>query len=727
MRSTVYSGKLAYVVAASLSLVCFGHATDYWAVERAEERAKLPLYQTIPAAKPAELTPHNQLPAADAFRSWTRSHGDAGSRRYSALTQINRTNVQRLQMAWAYHSQDGTGNIQCNPIIVGDMMYVPTVGKNLVAVQAATGKELWRFKPEGEGRPAFRGLMHWAGVKDEPARIFFTAGAYLYALNPKTGKPLESFGEQGRKKLPGAAHGEFGASTVAPVVFERTIIVPGWEKDAWAFDAVTGEQRWTFHTVPQAGEFGFDTWDKVTGGANCWGGMALDEARGIAYLTTGSPKPNFHGNSHQGDNLFSNCLIALDARTGKRLWHFQEIRHDIWDLDIPAPPVLTTITREGRQIDVVASVTKLGNTLLLDRVSGKPIYPFRLRRAPTTTLPGERTAAYQPDVEWPQPFARQTFTTNDITRRTDEAHEYISQRVAGANFGWFEPFAEGKPTVLFGIHGGAEWTGACSDPTSGRLYVSANELPWMVTVFRDDPEPMRAADAPPTRGEMLYQQNCSACHGADRVGAGTAPPLRGLRHRLKDADVRALLKTGRNLMPATPEMPEADTQALLDFLFVRDRGDAKLPTTRADRPQYSYNGYPKLLDQEGYPGNTPPWGTLNCLDLNTGKLLWQVPLGEYPELTAQGIPKTGTENFGGPMVTAGGLVFCAGTRDEKLRAFDAQTGRELWSAKLPWGGFAPPATYEVDGRQYIVIAATGGGKLGGPMGDAYVAFALPVE
>jgi quinoprotein glucose dehydrogenase len=705
-----------------------GATDDPWSIEDSEARASLPLFQTIPAAAADRLTPTDGQPNEVASRQWTRSHGDNGSRRYSSLAQISQINVTQLEIAWTYHSGDGTGNLQCNPLIVDGLIYTPTVGRNVVAIDGATGKELWRFKPEGGARPAFRGMTYWPGDTNAAPRLLFTAGPFLHALDPKTGRLIANFASGGRLKLSGNAPGEFGASTVAPVVFERTLIVPGFERDVWAFDVVTGDRLWTFHTVPEPDEFGADTWDQTENyGANCWGGMALDDQRGIAYITTGSPKPNFTGVTHWGDNLFANCVVALDARTGRRLWHFQEIRHDIWDLDIPAPPVLTTITREGRRVDVVTAVTKLGNTLLLDRVTGEPVFPVRLRRAPTSRLPGERTAPYQPDIELPEPFARQVFTTSDITRRTPEAFDYISKHVAAANIGWFEPFTDSRPTILFGIHGGAEWTGACVDPGNGHLYVSGNELPWAITVFRDEPEPPFPPGAMPTRGQLLFNQACAQCHGPDRVGIGTAPPLRGLSRRLNDEQVKTLLKTGRNLMPIAPEMSEEDTNALLDFLFLRDRPTNNTPQAKPDRPIYRDTGYPKLLDEDGYPGCTPPWGTLTCIDLNTGRRVWQVPLGEYPELTAQGLPKTGTENFGGPIVTAGGLVFCGGTRDQQIRAFDAASGAEVWSAALPYGGYAPPSTYEAGGRQFVVIPATGGGKLGGPMGDALVAFALPQD
>jgi quinoprotein glucose dehydrogenase len=694
----------------------------YWSVEDPKEREKLPLYEVIPAALPEELTTANGFPKRETYRTWHRSHGDNGGTRYSALDQINRANVTNLQVAWTYHSRDGSNNIQCNPIIVDGVMFAPTPGKHIVAVNAETGTELWRFRPEG--RPAWRGLVWWPGRDGASARLMFCSGRFLYALNPKTGQPIADFGQGGRTLLPGVAQGDFGAATACPATFERIIVVPGFEKDVWGFDVVTGKHLWTFHTVPHPGEFGYDTWDRPESyGANCWGGMAMDDLRGIAYITTGGPKPNFVGVGHLGQNLFANCLVAIDARTGKRLWHFQEIRHDLWDLDMPAPPNLVTITRHGRRVDVVAACTKIGNTILADRLTGKPIFPFRLRRAPTSDVPGERTWPYQPDPELPEPFSQLEYAEADLTERNEEAAEFAQSRFKSMHHGWFRPCSLGKSTIFFGIDGGAEWTGACVDPDTGRLYVTASHIGWTIALFHDDDPPVNTRE-PKTRGQLVFEQTCAQCHGADLRGLGMFPALRGLRHRMTDEAATNQVRQGKNAMPAHPDMTEADLKALVDFLMVRDRPLPR-PGQKPERPSYNSNGYPKFYDPEGYPANKPPWGTLNCIDLNTGKLLWKVPHGEYPELAAQGVKKTGTENYGGPIVTAGGLVFAAGARDTKLWAYDKDTGETLWSARLPWTGSAPPATYHVNGRQFMVIASTGGNKLGTPYGDAYVAFALP--
>lgn len=677
-------------------------------LEDASERGRLPLTKDVPAAATAELAPTSGDQAAWG-EGWLRSQGDSASSRYSNLSEITRGNVAQLTMAWTYHSNDGKANVQATPVIENGVLYAPTAGNFVVALDAASGRELWRFQPGGH--PAQRGLLYWRNPKTGVARLYFTSGAHLFSLDPKTGKPAPEFGSGGQVPSGGM---------VSPVIAAGVLIAANFNTLS-GFDPYTGRKLWSFDVLPplEAGRPGSN--DR---GANVWGGMAADDARGLVFAATGAPHPNFLGLDHPGENKHANSVLALDAKSGQLKWDFQEISHDIWDLDLPAPPNLVTITHEGNRVDAVAQVTKLGNTLLLDRLTGKPLFPYQLRRAPVSKLPGERTSPYQAVFTFPQPFTKQEFREADITDLSPAAHNFVVAQVKKANFGWFEPFEAGKGTVYYGVNGGAEWTGASFDPESGRLFVSANEIPWIMTILKTRARATAAGGAAPSAGEAVFRQYCAGCHGPDRKGKGMAPALLGLANRMLDDEVTEVITHGRNAMPPIA-VPAEKRQQLIEFLFDRDLPADTSPV--ADKTEFTYfpNGYPKLMDDSGYPGTKPPWGTLNAIDLNTGKLLWKVPLGEYEELTRRGVPVTGTENFGGATVTRGGLVFCAGTRDKKIRAFDKDTGKELWSAKLPFGGFAPPAVYAVAGREYVVIAATGGGKLGGVKGDTYVAFALP--
>jgi quinoprotein glucose dehydrogenase len=691
-------------------------------LESAADRAALPEFQVIAAATSAELTPAIQV-HPETFKTWTRSHGDAGSRRYSALAQIRRSNVRELAVAWTYHSGDGGRNIQCTPIVVDGVMFAPTAGRCMVALDAATGTELWRFQVEQpahpglEDEPARRGLVYWPGDDRSAPRILFGSGKWIYALDPKSGQPLGVFGDGGRTPIPTGA-------TVGGAVYKGVFVTAGLYGDIYGYDVRSGRELWRFHTVPRGDEFGADTWKgDDPGQANCWGGLSIDEDRGMVFAAIGAPQTNFIGVGRIGDDLFGDCVLALDALSGRRLWHFQNLRHDIWDLDNTATPNLVTLNRDGRLIDAVTCVSKAGILLLLDRGTGKPIFPFRLRRAPVSLLPGERTAPYQPDPELPEKISDMEFHLDDVTTRTPEAHDYVLWQVQRATHGWFQPFVAGKPNIFMGTRGGGEWSGGAVDLPSGRLYVASNHIPSKVTVFASD-EGERDPKFPPSAGERIYLQSCATCHGPGRAGQGMIPPLIGLQNRLDDAAVTALLKTGRNAMPPAPFLTDAQRQDLLDFLFRRNQPPQRKSKAKPVSP-YAFDGYNFLTDKEGYPGIKPPWGLLNCYDLNTGRILWRVPLGEYPELIKQGIPPTGAQNLGGATVTAGGLVFCAGTADRQIRAFDADNGRELWRAELPWAGYAAPAIYESGGREFVVIAATGGGKVGGPTGDAYVAFALP--
>jgi quinoprotein glucose dehydrogenase len=681
----------------------------------------------------------------EAHATWSVYRGDAGSTGYSTLDEITPENVDQLEVAWIYHTGDAReGNrsaIQCNPIVVNGKMYVTSPQLKLVALEPGTGKELWKFDPfmNSEATGVNRGVTYWEKGTDK--RIFFSAGPHLYALNADNGGLIPTFGVAGRIDLrdglgrdpstlavwatsPGIIYGDLLIQGTA--LGEGYDAAPGFVR---AYDAATGKIAWTFHTIPQPGEYGYETWDegayKQVGGTNSWAGMSLDEKRGLVFVPTGSPAFDFYGGNRKGENLFGNCLIALDAKTGTRQWHRQLVHHDLWDYDLPAPPTLVTLHKDGKEIDAVAQVTKMGMVFLFERESGEPVYPIEERPVPQSDLMAEETWPTQPFPVKPLPFVRHTYTENDITDISQASHDYVKAKIGGARMGgiYTPPSTDGA--VQFpGTRGGAEWGGASFDPETGVLYVNANEIPLLIKM-----KAMEMSDgqwlAP--AGEKVYTlNNCTMCHGADRAGTGVFPSLQDLAKRKTESEVRALLKTGRGQMPAYPNISAADKDALIAFLFDKKDASRKLANTPSQPTTYRYvhDGWNTLTDEEGYPGVKPPWGTLNAIDLNTGERRWQVPLGEYPELIKKGIPPTGTQNLGGAMVTASGLVFIGATRDEKFRAFDKKTGKLVWEYKLPAGGYATPATYSVDGKQYIVIAAGGGGKVGSPSGDAYVAFAL---
>ncbi|SHG40966.1 quinoprotein glucose dehydrogenase [Chryseolinea serpens] len=681
----------------------------------------------------------------EAHTTWSVYRGDAGSTGYSTLDEITPENVNQLEVAWTYHTGDAReGNrsaIQCNPIIVNGKMYVTSPQLKLVALEPGTGKELWKFDPfvNSEATGVNRGVTYWEKGTDK--RIFFSAGPHLYALNADNGSLIPTFGVAGRVDLrdglgrdpstlavwatsPGIIYGDLLIQGTA--LGEGYDAAPGFVR---AYDAATGKIAWTFHTIPQPGEYGHDTWDKdaytQVGGTNSWAGMTLDEKLGLVFVPTGSPAFDFYGGNRKGENLFGNCLIALDAKTGTRKWHHQLVHHDLWDYDLPAPPTLVTLHKDGKEIDAVAQVTKMGMVFLFERESGEPVYPIEERPVPKSDLMAEETWPTQPFPVKPLPFVRHNFTEDDITNISQASHDYVKAKITGARRGsiYTPPSTDG--VVQFpGTRGGAEWGGASFDPETGVLYVNANEIPLLIKM-----KAMEMSDGQllASAGEKVYTlNNCTMCHGADRAGTGVFPSLQNLAKRKKEDAVRTLLKTGRGQMPAFPNISATDKDALIAYLFDKKEASAKPANTPSQPTTYRYvhDGWNALTDQEGYPGVKPPWGTLNAIDLNTGDRLWQVPLGEYPELIKKGIPPTGTQNLGGTMVTASGLVFVGATRDEKFRAFDKKTGKLIWEYKLPAGGYATPATYSVDGRQYIVIAAGGGGKVGSPSGDAYVAFAL---
>jgi quinoprotein glucose dehydrogenase len=668
-------------------------------------------------------------------QDWPEYLGGADRNHYSNLSQINLSNVSTLEPAWEFHTGD-SGQVQCNPIIVGNRLFALTASNHLFALDAATGKELWRFAPEQKSAANVnRGVAYWEKGKDK--RILYTYLTWLYAINPLTGKPITSFGEGGRVSLKSGlgkdAELKFVSSTTPGTIYGDLIVMPlRLDEGAGAaagyiqaFNIQTGKIAWVFKTIPHPGEQGYDTWpadaykNSAIGSANNWTGMSVDRKRGIIYVPTGSAAFDFYGGNRKGSNLFANSLIALNAKTGEYIWHFQTVHHDIWDRDLPAPPNLITIKRDGKSIDAVAQVTKSGYVFVFDRENGTPLFPIDEIPFPQSTLPGEETWPTQPIPRLPKPFARNSITENDITHFSSKRDSLLTI-YRNANKGPFHPL-DFKESIIFpGPDGAAEWGGPAVDK-EGIMYVNSNEMAWLFSLSKKD----KVSNVAST-GKSLYLNNCQTCHKADFSGNPPSgyPALVGVRERLGRTVVSNLIKNGKGMMPGFSQISDQEKQAIISYIFGEEKEEA-LSVAKDKYPDvpYRFNGYNKFLDEKGYPAITPPWGTLTAINLNTGQHLWQIPLGEIKEFTKKGIPVTGTENYGGPLVTAGGLLFIAATKDNTFRAIDKKTGKIVWEYPLPASGFATPSTYQLNGKQYIVIAC-GGTKLGMSKGDSYVAFAL---
>jgi quinoprotein glucose dehydrogenase len=652
--------------------------------------------------------------------------------RYTDLSQITRANVGRLQVAWSWDAGETLkdSEMQSNPIVVDGVLYATTPKLHVIALDARTGREVWKFDPSG-GDTAQRRFRH-RGVTVYKDRVFVTYRNFLFALDRKTGQPIQKFGADGRIDLRKGLNRPFETLSVSAsspgVIFEDMIVIgstvpetlPGAPGDIRAFDANTGEPRWSFHTIPHPGEFGYDTWPpdawKVSGGANAWAGLSVDPKLGMIFAATGSASFDFYGGNRHGDNLFADCVIALDARTGKRVWHFQGVKHDLWDLDFPAAPSLVTVTRNGKKVDAVAQIAKTGFVFVLDRKTGEPLFPIESRKVPASTLDGEQAATTQPYPVKPPAFTRQAFTEDMVTNRTPEAHAFVLDWLRKLDSkGMFTPPSARGTVLMPGTDGGGEWGGAAFDPETALLYINSNEQPWIIRMVTHDTT-------------SLYNNNCASCHKSDRSGTPpTFPSLIGIGERRSRQELIKLINEGTGRMPGFSHLGRG-TNEIVDFLLTGKDSGVIDPAAAAKDPNYQKyrnEGYILMRDPDGYPPLTPPWGTLNAIDLNRGEIRWRIPFGEYPELVAKGIKNTGSDNYGGPVVTKSGLLFIGATNfDKKFRAYDKLTGKLLWETVLPAAGNATPSVYEIDGREYVAIIC-GGGKNDAPSGSSIVAFALP--
>ncbi len=656
---------------------------------------------------------------------------------YSPLKQIHKGNVTQLRQAWSYDTKDSFpgSEIQCRPVFDEGVLYLTSARGRLVALDAATGQERWSFNPIERGaKPSKfrnRGVMLHKGPQGKTA--YYAVRSFLYAVDAQTGKLRENFGAGGKLDLreglgrpastlsvgltsPGVFHGDL--MIVGSITSEDLPAAPGFIR---AYNVHTGKLAWTFHTIPQPGEPGYETWPpdayQRTGSANSWPGLTIDSKRGIVFAGTGSAAFDFYGGNRAGDNLYANTVLALDAKTGKKLWHFQVVKHDVWDRDFPTAPVLITVRHQGKMIDAVAQATKSGHVWVFDRVTGKSLFDFEEISVPPSEVPGEQLAKTQRLPLKPPPFARQQVTEDLLSNRTPEVNAELKARFAKLKSGpQFTPPSREGTFVFPGFDGAAEWGGQAFDPSTGLFYVNSNEMAWVLRII---PRPTATGDA-----KSLYAKNCASCHRPDMKGTPPEfPSLENLGAKRTRDEVTTIIREGAGRMPGFPGLSRNEMRTLVNFVMLGSN-EALNDKDESLNPQLAWgsDGYNKWLDKDGYPGIKPPWGTLNAIDLNKGTIAWSVPFGEHPKLRD---PSTGSENYGGPVVTAGGLLFIGATNfDNQFRAFDKSNGKLLWSTTLPAAGNATPETYFWKGRQYVVIAC-GGGKSGAPVGSQYVAFALP--
>lgn len=685
----------------------------------------------------------------DWYAGWSEYGGSPESAQYSSLRQINRENVSKLALAWSYEIGDKS-RYAFAPLEAHGVVYAMAKGNAIVALEATTGRELWVHPTDAMTRLITnRGINYWESKDGRDRRLLLAVNNMLQAIDARSGKPIGTFGKFGlvdlREGLGRDPQSVVLVQSLTPGrVFEDLLILgsatnqeyesaPG---DVRAFDVRTGKQVWSFHTVPHPGEVGYDTWPpdawKTVGGANAWGEVSVDPQRGIVYIPTGSPKYNFYGANRPGANLFGDCILALDARSGKRLWHYQMVHHDIWDYDNETAPKLLTVKHDGKNVDAVAVVGKEGFVWVFDRVTGTPLWPVEERPVPKSDVPGEQTWPTQPFPLKPPPFARQKFTADDLSPYLEpgERAQIKDEMLSARNEGLFTPPGTRNTVQMPGNNGGANWGGAAIDPASGRLYVVSKDLPAMLKLEKESEIAAPENGSAEEKGWAVYQNKCQVCHHADLKGQPPAvPSLVNVGDRLKREQVEGVVVHGQGLMPGFGTVPEADRANLVAFLYRQDRVNKSAGTVvaKAGPQEARYrSGFGFMYSKGGLSPIKPPWTSLTAYDLNQGTIEWSLPLGEVPELAAKGIHNTGT-HFPkvGPVVTAGGLIF-TGTRDGKVRALDQRNGAVLWEADAPAPLEGIPAVYEEGGREFVVFCAAAG-KMpnGSPEHGAYIAFSLP--
>jgi quinoprotein glucose dehydrogenase len=692
--------------------------------------------------------------------TWREYGGSPDGAQYSSLTQINRGNVTQLQKAWSFSTGDSRGYV-FNPMIIGNTMYVLAHDNSLVALDAATGRELWTTPLHAKTLLITnRGLNYWQSKDGKDRRLILAVDNALREYDAATGKRVESFGTNGSVDLriglsrkpedltlvqsynPGRIFGDL--LILGSATNEEYASAPG---DIRAYNVLTGKLVWTFHTIPHQGEAGYETWPKdawqTVGGANAWSGMALDEKRGMIFLPTASPKYNFYGANRPGANLYGDSLLALDARTGKLIWYYQMVHHDIWDYDNAGTPMLLTVRHGGRNVDVVAQATKVGFVWVFERENGTPLWPIEERAVAKSPMPGEETWPTQPFPSKPLPFGRQSFTAKDLSPflEPEERQKLVEQISAARNGGLFTPPSTTDTVEMPGNNGGANFGGSAIDPRRGYFYVVSKDLPAMLKLTL--PQETIASGTAEVRGRSLYESNCSICHGSDLKGKPPAiPALDTVLDRLSEDEVGKTIHSGKGAMPAFAKLDQAQINLVLSFLKRPDLGpptQQKSVAAPVDPAKAHYrSGFGFMFAESGLPVIAPPWTTLTAYNLNTGDIMWQRPLGEVPELAEKGYKDTGS-HFPkiNPVVTAGGLIF-TGSRDRKIRALDSSTGKTLWETEVDSALEGMPAIYEVGGREYVVFCAAARATThthatpGHPAAQdaihgAYVAFALPAS